>query len=210
MTSLLTGPKNPNTNKQTKRDYIRVFTLKFFSQFPYIFNVIFHLTPMFFKSYSDFWNQTLTCLWKCFIGELENCFKLQNKTNFNNIYEIWTGHNREMSRLMTKPTKWLCAQRRLISARAFAQCDQSSLCAQWVAKDPRVLRADSEKLWSDWVDAQADPSLRWTQMPFCWFCHETAQIWSAGHSDKTPHTFLVWNMTDRFVILFAFEYKVQN
>ena len=99
---------------------------------------------MFFKSRTDFLNQTLTCLWKCFIGELENCFKLQNKTSFNNIYEIWTGHNREMSRLMTKPTKWLCAQRRLRSAWAFAQSDQSSLCAQWVAKDPRFLHADSE------------------------------------------------------------------
>ena len=34
---------------------------------------------------------------------------------------------------MTKPTKWVCAQRRLRSAWASAQSDQSSLCAQWVA-----------------------------------------------------------------------------
>ena len=34
-----------------------------------------------------------------------------------------------MSRLITKPTKWLCAQRRLSSAWASAQCDQSLLCA---------------------------------------------------------------------------------
>ena len=38
-----------------------------------------------------------------------------------------------MSRLMTKPTKWLSAQ-----------SDQSSLCVQWVAKDPSFLQADSE------------------------------------------------------------------
>ena len=37
---------------------------------------------------------------------------------------------------------------------------QSSLCAQWVAKDPSFLHADSED-WSDWTDAQADLSLRW-------------------------------------------------
>ena len=53
-----------------------------------------------------------------------------------------------LSRLMTKPTKWLCAQRRLRSALASAQSDQSlseySLCAQWVAKGPRFLHADSE------------------------------------------------------------------
>ena len=40
---------------------------------------------------------------------------------------------------MTKPTKWVCAQRRLRSAWA-----ESSLCALWVAKDPRFLHADSE------------------------------------------------------------------
>ena len=31
------------------------------------------------------------------------------------------------------------------------------------------------RLWSDWMDAQADPSLRWAQS-LCWFCHVTAQI----------------------------------
>ena len=35
--------------------------------------------------------------------------------------------NKYMSHLMTKATKWLCAQRRLRSAWAFAQADQSSL-----------------------------------------------------------------------------------
>ena len=40
---------------------------------------------------------------------------------------------------MTKPTKWLCAQ-----------SDQSSLCTQWVAKDPSFLHADSEDR-SDWA-----------------------------------------------------------
>ena len=34
-----------------------------------------------------------------------------------------------MSRLMTKPTKWLCAQRRLRSAWASAQSDQNLRCA---------------------------------------------------------------------------------
>ena len=45
-----------------------------------------------------------------------------------------------MSRLMTKPTKWLCIQQRLRSAWA----SESSLCAKWVAKDPSFLHADSE------------------------------------------------------------------
>ena len=42
---------------------------------------------------------------------------------------------------MKKPTKWVCAQRRLRSAWASAQSDQSSLSAQWVAKDPTDIPA---------------------------------------------------------------------
>ena len=42
-----------------------------------------------------------------------------------------------LSRLMTKPTKWLCAQRSPVWS-------ESSLCAQWVAKDPSFLHVNSE------------------------------------------------------------------
>ena len=62
---------------------------------------------------------------------------------------------------------------------------ESSLCPQWVAKDPSFLHADS-KDWSDWADAQADLSLRWEHMPFCWFYHEAAQM-----SMHLPVTILV-------------------
>ena len=30
--------------------------------------------------------------------------------------------------------------------------------------------------WSDWMDTQADLSLRWAHMPFCWYCHEAARL----------------------------------
>ena len=63
---------------------------------------------------------------------------------------------------MTKPVKWTCSQQRLRSAWASTQ---SSLCTQWVAKDPSFLHAESE-VWSDWVDAQAYPSLCRAHMPF--------------------------------------------
>ena len=33
-----------------------------------------------------------------------------------------------------------------------------------------------QRLWSDWVDAQGDLSLRWAQMSFCWFCHEATHL----------------------------------
>ena len=46
---------------------------------------------------------------------------------------------------MTKSTTLVCAQRRLRSAWASAQSDQSLRCAlKWVVKDPRFLHADSE------------------------------------------------------------------
>ena len=69
---------------------------------------------------------------------------------------------------MTKPTKWVCAQWRLGSALASTQSDQSSLCIQWVAKDASFLHVDSED-WSDWVDAQADLSLRCVHTSFVGF-----------------------------------------
>ena len=48
------------------------------------------------------------------------------------------------------------------SDRLAAQSDQSSLCVQWVAKDPRLLQVDNKD--SDRAAAQADLSLRWTHV----------------------------------------------
>ena len=81
-----------------------------------------------------------------------------------------------MSRLETKPTKWhVRPARTQISLGIWSDWSESSLCAQWVAKDPSILHADSED-WSDWANARADLSLCWAHMPFCWFCHEAAHI----------------------------------
>ena len=45
--------------------------------------------------------------------------------------------SQNLSCLLTKPTKWLCAQQRLRSAWASAESEQSSLCALRIAKDPK-------------------------------------------------------------------------
>ena len=92
----------------------------------------------------------------------------------------------EMSRSMTKPTNWpVRLAKTQISLGIQPVWSESSLCAQWVAKDPRFLHADSED-WSEWADAQADLSLRirpvWSESSlgahviFLWFCHAAAQI----------------------------------
>ena len=50
-----------------------------------------------------------------------------------------------------------------------AQCDQSSLGTQWIAKDHRLPYVASEH-WSDWEDVQADLSLHWAQRWNCRKC----------------------------------------
>ena len=51
----------------------------------------------------------------------------------------------EMSRLMTKPTNWhVHPAKTQISLGIRPVWSESSLCAQWVAKDPTFLHADSE------------------------------------------------------------------
>ena len=44
----------------------------------------------------------------------------------------------------------MCTHQRLRSALASAQSDQSSLCAQWVAKQPSFLHVDSEDSDQTW------------------------------------------------------------
>ena len=71
---------------------------------------------------------------------------------------------RKTSRDMTKPTKWVCAQRRQISLgiQVFAICMKKA----WVRSYPLSAQ---QRLWSDWVDAQADLSLRWAHTHFVGF-----------------------------------------
>ena len=77
----------------------------------------------------------------------------------------------------------LYTQQRLRSAWASAQSDQSA----WPSAQSAVcfmgslgpnLSSDGQWwLWSDWADAQADPSPRWVHRSFCWFCGVAAQIY---------------------------------
>ena len=69
----------------------------------------------------------------------------------------------------------LCAQRRVGSAWTSTWSDQSLLShwrTFWSIAVHKVHRED----WSNWVDAQAELSLRWAHRSFCWFCHAPAQL----------------------------------
>ena len=76
-----------------------------------------------------------------------------------------------MSHLLTKLTKRpLSAQRRLRSAWTSAQ---SSLCAQWVTQDPRLLHADSEVSdQSGWMPRLICAGRKCHLL----FCHKVAEI----------------------------------
>ena len=54
--------------------------------------------------------------------------------------------------------------------------DQSSLCAQWVAKDPSFLHVDIDD-WSDWVYAQTDLCCRWRICHFVGLSVGGSYVW---------------------------------
>ena len=59
-----------------------------------------------------------------------------------------------------------------------------------------------QRLWSDWADAQADLSLRWAHMPFCWFRHEAAHFSAlSGHFSETIDIRLA-NLSQRRLVRF--------
>ena len=88
--------------------------------------------------------------------------------NFTNSYGgsnfFWFSKwQKYMSRDMTKLTMWLWAQRRLqISLGIRLVWSESSLCAQWGAKDPSGCPGWSESA----LGAHS----------FCWFCHVAAHM----------------------------------
>ena len=59
---------------------------------------------------------------------------------------------------------------------------ESSLCAQWVAKDPSVLHADSED--ADQTGRMSRPESSLGAHSFCWFCYVMAHILKSLNSGK--------------------------
>ena len=82
----------------------------------------------------------------------------------------------KMSHCMAKPTNWpVRPARTQISLGIFPVWSETSLYAQWVAKDPMFLHADSEDSdQTGWM-----PRLIWVfagHTSFCWFGHAVAHI----------------------------------
>ena len=106
-----------------------------------------------------------------------------------------------MSRDMTKPTKWVCAQRRLGSAWASAQSDQSSLSAwrklgslatHWVPHE------DSDQTGQTWISLGIRPvwsvfTVRLKKAWIHWVPHE-----DSDQTGRMPR--LIWVFAGRTVI----------
>ena len=116
---------------------------------------------------------------------------------------------KKMSRCMTKQTKWHVRPAKIqISLGIFPVLSESSLCAQWVAKDTRFLHADSE-------DSGRMPRLIWVfagrtghfvgfvvQQLKCRWPRETDKmgIWWLTHICLVDYSILM-NWTSPFEIL---------
>ena len=81
-----------------------------------------------------------------------------------------------MSRIMTKPTSGMCTQRRLRSAWASTQFDQSRRCLHEEILGPQLPIQHSAKTLtrlggcSGWSESSLGAH------SFCWFCHEVAHM----------------------------------
>ena len=108
----------------------------------------------------------------------------------------WSTDNRALS-WQNQQNDWV--QQRHSSAWASVQSDQSIRCPNkkaWVLSYPL---STQRRLWSDWANAQADLSLRWAHMPFCWFCHAAAHIKMKAGFLKSCVSEFAWSFCTKFV-----------
>ena len=99
------------------------------------------------------------------------CILLAFSEQFRNIIRIFDKTNK----MTVCPAKTqISLGVRLVWSRVFAVHSMEDLSFLHVASK------DSDQtgqIWSNWADAQADLSLGWAYMPFCWFCHAAAHLY---------------------------------
>ena len=81
-----------------------------------------------------------------------------------------------MSRRMTKPTKWPMRQLKIRVSLGIRPIWSVSLLSAWRSIGSVATHWAHSEDWSDRADAQADLSLHWAHSSFCWFCHAAAHI----------------------------------
>ena len=108
---------------------------------------------------------------------------------------------------MTKPTKWpVRPAKTQISLCICPVWSESSLKKAWILSYPLSAQ---RRLWSDWVDAQADLILRWAHMPFYFvgFVMRWLMLWFVSVTEHVTSLLmnrLIKTESAIFVYLFSF------
>ena len=89
---------------------------------------------------------------------------------------LWFLADNKLNRLVTKPTKWLCAQRRLRSAWAPGRSDESLRCALngQLRTQAFFMRTANTLIRLGGCPGWSESSMG--AQPHFWFCHEAAQL----------------------------------
>ena len=104
---------------------------------------------------------------------------------------LWSGFNMKIEPWHDKTIKMICVPSEDSDQPghppSLTRVSAVRLKQNWVLSYPLSAQ---RRLWSDWVDVQADLSLRWAQKSFCWFCHEVAQSASSS-SLRMRHIYIL-------------------
>ena len=114
------------------------------------------------KDYKDL--ERTNVVWKCCKCDSLNCDSCKFRSyelQINNSFKPTEPRHDKTNKMSVRPAKTQ------ISLGIRPVWSESSLCAQWVAKDPRFLHADSEDWSESWLGEHS----------FCWFCHVVAHFW---------------------------------
>ena len=84
---------------------------------------------------------------------------------------------------MTKPTKWSVRPAKTQISLGISPVWSELSLSTWRNFGSLATHWAQSKDGSDWADAQADLSLRWVHMPFCWFVMRRLKwiVTAAGH-----------------------------
>ena len=100
-------------------------------------------------------------------------YEVESFSSFQNCVEVFS----YMIQRMTKPTKYhVHPAKTQVSLGIHPVWSESSLCTQWVAKNPSFLHEDSEDSGQTWWMLCCDLSLHWANLPFCRFCHALTYV----------------------------------
>ena len=100
----------------------------------------------------------------------KNLFPLSSLPSYASVLILHVNHD------MTKPTNWECAQRRLRSAWAFAQSDQSLRCPHEESFGPSLPIKRTAKTLIRLGECPGWSESSLGAQSLCWFCHVAAHV----------------------------------